>query len=164
MVNSDSKSSSDGGASVRSNAGALSTTIGGRIELKIMSDPANLAAARAAVERLVASSGFDAAAVGEIGLVVNEALANVIRHAYRGRTDQPIRIVAESDEQGVTIKIRDWGTGENPVAKVKHLKRDPLKPGGLGLVCIHEMMDQTTFTPQADGMLLTMKRGRMRQA
>jgi serine/threonine-protein kinase RsbW len=154
MMNSASNSSSSSGGSPasRSNGGAVSLSGGGRIELKIMSDPANLAAARAAVERLVAGSGFDASAVGEIGLVLNEALANVIRHAYRGRTDQPIRIIAEADEQGVTISIRDWGTGENPVAKLKHLKRDPMKPGGLGLVCMHEMMDQTTFTPQPDGI------------
>jgi serine/threonine-protein kinase RsbW len=157
-----SQANSSGHASAA--AAAATKTGAGRIELNIASDPANLAAARAAVEKLVAGAGFDAAAVGEIGLVLNEALANVIRHAYRGRTDQPIRIIAEADHDAVTIHVRDWGTGENPVAKVKQLKRDPLKPGGLGLVCMHEMMDQTTFAPQPDGMLLTMKRGRIRQA
>ena len=158
MTNRQSNSSSG-----RSHGAAVSSAGGGRIELKILSDPANLAAARDAVEKLVAGAGFDPAAVGEIGLVLNEALANVIRHAYRGRTDQPIGIVADVDHDTVTIQIRDWGTGENPVAKLKHLKRDPMKPGGLGLVCIHEMMDETMFTPQPDGMLLTMKRGRIRQ-
>ena len=135
----------------------------GQIELNILSDPANLAAARTAVERLAADAGFDADAVGEIGLVLNEALANIIRHAYHGQADRPIRIVASSADETVTIAVRDWGTGENPAAKVKHLKPDPLKPGGLGLVCMHEMMDQTVFSPQPDGMLLTMRRSRVRR-
>src|SRR3954464_6628241 len=64
-----------------------------RIELNINSDPTNLAAARTTVEQFAQSQGdFDDKAVNEIGLVVNEALANVMRHAYRGATDQPIRI------------------------------------------------------------------------
>ena len=145
-----------------------------RIELNINSDPTNLAAARTTVEQFAQSQGgFDDKAVNEIGLVVNEALANVMRHAYRGATDQPIRITAALDgaaattatttatrtapgEVAVTIQIRDWGTGANPQARLEHIAPDPNKPGGLGLVCMRELMDDVQFHPQPDGMLLTM--------
>ena len=64
----------------------------GQVELNITSDPANLAAARKAVEALCRTVGFDDTAIGEIGLCVNEALANVIRHAYGNATDRPIEL------------------------------------------------------------------------
>ena len=47
------------------------------LRLKITSDPATLASTRRAVEMFAAQCGFDETARGEIGLVVNEALANV---------------------------------------------------------------------------------------
>lgn len=127
------------------------------IRLKITSDPANLASVREAVEDYCAKGGFDAEAVGEIGLCVNEAMANVIRHAYDGATDRPIEVSAQLQGEAVSINIRDWGNGVNP-ADLPPQRRDPLTPGGLGLVCLQQMMDETTFHPQPDGMLLTMKR------
>src|SRR5207237_1284137 len=67
------------------------------VQLKIDSNPANLAPVREAVERLCKAAGFDETAIAEIGLVVNEAHANVIRHAYDNATDKPIVIRAEFD-------------------------------------------------------------------
>ena len=133
------------------------------IELNINSDPANLAAARTTVEEFCSTrGGFGIKSTGEIGLVVNEALANVIRHAYSGATDQPIRISVAFDATppgSVTIAIRDWGSGENPQARLEHHKPvNPATPGGLGLVCLREFMDEVRYAPQSDGMLLTMMR------
>jgi serine/threonine-protein kinase RsbW len=127
------------------------------LELKIPSDPATLASVREAVESLCRNGGFDETAIGEIGLCVNEAMANVIRHAYDGATDKPISIRAGMHDGEVVIQIRDWGNGVNP-ADIPPTAHDPLTPGGLGLICLRKMLDETTFTPQPDGMLLTMKR------
>jgi anti-sigma regulatory factor (Ser/Thr protein kinase) len=133
-----------------------------RVELNIQSDPANLAAARTTIEGFCRTrGGFDDKATSEVGLVVNEALANVIRHAYANATDRPIRITASVRGAGtpdatVTIEIRDWGTGKNPQARLEHITPNPNKPGGLGLVCMRELMDDVQFDPQPDGMVLTM--------
>jgi anti-sigma regulatory factor (Ser/Thr protein kinase) len=131
------------------------------VELKINSDPANLASAREAVERLCRAAGFDDRAVGEVGLCVNEAHANVIRHAYDNASDRPIEIRAAFDGVQVIVTIRDWGNGVNPL-DLPPGKRDPLTPGGLGLVCMEKMLDEARFEPQPDGMLLTLKRKRSR--
>ena len=131
--------------------------------MKIDSNPANLASARAAVEALCRAAGFDEVAIGEIGLCVNEAHANVIRHAYDNATDRPIVIRAWFDGTQVIITIRDWGSGENP-ADLPPKKKDPLTPGGLGLVCMEKMLDEARFEPQPDGMLLTLRRLRNRAA
>lgn len=131
--------------------------------MKIDSDPANLAVAREAVEQLCKAAGFDENAIHEVGLCVNEAHANVIRHAYDNATDRPIEISATFDGQKVIVTIRDWGNGINP-AELPPGKRDPMTPGGLGLVCMEKMLDEARFEPQADGMLLTMTRRRNRAA
>jgi anti-sigma regulatory factor (Ser/Thr protein kinase) len=131
------------------------------IRLNILSDPANLAGVRQAVEGLCAANGFDPKATGEVGLCVNEAVANVIRHAYDGATDRPIEVSADVLNGEVRVQVRDWGKGVNPETLPQGV-HDPLKPGGLGLICLCEMMDRVLFTPQPDGMLLHMARRRDR--
>ena len=116
---------------------------------------------REAVERLCRAAGFDDKAVGEVGLCVNEAHANVIRHAYDNAADKPIEIHATFDGTQVIVTIRDWGNGVNP-AELPPEKHDPMTPGGLGLVCMEKMLDEARFEPQPDGMLLTLKRRRSR--
>jgi anti-sigma regulatory factor (Ser/Thr protein kinase) len=126
-----------------------------RVDLTIQSDPSNIAAVRKAVEGGASSAGLSEQAVAEVGLCVNEALANVIRHAYGGVTDRPIVIRAHCQDRALVVTIRDWGNGVNP-ATLPPKPFDPLEPGGLGLVCLRRMMSQVTYVPQGDGMLLVM--------
>ncbi len=128
-----------------------------RVELNIQSHPANLAATRKAIEDFAERCGFDASSRDEIGLCVNEAMANVIRHAYAGAKDRRITVVAERTADGIDISVRDWGTGVNPQCHEADAY-DPLVPGGLGLVCMRQLMDALRFVPQPDGMLLIMTR------
>jgi anti-sigma regulatory factor (Ser/Thr protein kinase) len=136
----------------------------GVLEANFNSDATHLAAVRTAIESLCTEGGFDAKATGEIGLVVNEAIANVIRHAYGSVSNMPIHLKAQLKGNGpateIEVTIRDWGNGKSPTASGKPTPPDPLTPGGLGLICMHKMMDQVLFTPQARGMLLTMRRKR----
>jgi len=126
------------------------------LKLRITSDPANLAEVRQDVEKFCAACGFDEESSGQIVLCVNEALANVTRHAYRGATDRPVHLDAEFGDGLLQIAIRDWGRGGTPPDRLP--PRDPLQPGGVGLVCLRKLMDRVEFTPQPDGMLLTMER------
>jgi anti-sigma regulatory factor (Ser/Thr protein kinase) len=110
---------------------------------------------------------LDDAACNDVGLVVNEAMANVTRHAYGGATDRPVAVTAEAlDDCGcvvpggnpaaaraVRVTFRDWGTGVNPLS-LPQRERDPLSPGGLGLICLRQLTDQVEFEPQPDGMRL----------
>lgn len=127
------------------------------LEMKFNSDPANLAAVRRALEALCCGNGFDEHTGGQIIICVNEALANVMRHAYGGATDRPIVLRVDISEDAMHIGIRDWGSGVNPL-EMPQKKRDPLRPGGLGLVCMRQMMDEVSFQRQTDGMLLNMSR------
>jgi anti-sigma regulatory factor (Ser/Thr protein kinase) len=146
------------GMTAQNNAAMMITTPQ-RIEFAIKSHPKHVADARHAIEAFAAARGFGQCAVDEIGLVLNEALANVIRHAYHGDTGRAITVGAEWDGQQIRLSVRDWGSGINP-QELAPRKKDPLQPGGLGLVCLRSMMDEVVFTRQPDGMLLTMTRRR----
>jgi anti-sigma B factor antagonist len=136
---------------------ALSSVRSGALEwrLQITSDPANLARVRQELEEFCLPLGFDDIARGEIILCVNEALTNITRHAYGGATDRPIELEARFTNGTLYIQTRDWGCGKAPVAAPEH---DPLKPGGVGMVCLRKLMDHVSFLPQPDGMILRMDR------
>ena len=87
-------------------------------------------------------------------------MANIIRHAYDGKTDQPIHLVSAfgSDEKDeLVITLRDWGNGIDPT-RLPQRPYNPLEPGGVGLICLNQWMDEVAYTPQLDGMLTTLKR------
>jgi serine/threonine-protein kinase RsbW len=128
-----------------------------RVDVTVESDPANIARVRREVEELAAAVGLDAQGVAETGLCVNEAMANVIRHAYQGAKDRPIVVRADCQDGCLVVTIRDWGNGVNP-AQLPPRPFDPLQPGGLGMICLSRMMSQVDYVPQGDGMLLVMKK------
>lgn len=126
-----------------------------RIDLKILSDPANLRDVRKQVESFAQSIGMTVQTSEDIGLTLNEALANVIRHGYGGAIDRPIEVSAEARHGEFRMSIRDWAKPFDP-SKVTPRCSGELKPGGLGLLCIHKLMDNVKYERLPDGMLLTM--------
>lgn len=128
-----------------------------RIELKITSDPANLREVRKKIEGFAQSIGMASGMSDEIGLALNEALANVIRHGYDNAKDRPIVVTAERGDGEMRLLIRDWAKPFDP-ALVKPKIQEKLSPGGVGMLCIHKLMDDVKFEQLADGMLLKMTR------
>jgi anti-sigma regulatory factor (Ser/Thr protein kinase) len=128
----------------------------------IPSDPAAIAAVRRSVEDLAVRIGLDERGVGDVGLCVNEALANVMRHAYGGAADRPIVVRAWCEDEALVVTIRDWGTGVNP-ASLPPKKYDPCEPGGLGLICLQRMMSTVSYVPQGDGGMLLVMTKRKKQ-
>ena len=145
---------------------------GDRLVLNVASDPANLAPVRRACEAFCRRQGLDEHAAADVGLCVNEAMANVTRHAYAGATDRPVAVTAEAVDatgavvpdghpaaRSVRVVIRDWGNGVNPLS-LPPKPPDPLRPGGLGLVCLRQLLDELAYEPQPDGMRLVMVKRR----
>jgi serine/threonine-protein kinase RsbW len=124
---------------------------------RIKSDPKLIAGVRVGVEDFCRGRGMAAEDAGAVGLCVNEALANVIRHAYGGRADGDIVVEAEAVGDRVRVTVRDWGKGQAP-SELPAEKADPLRPGGLGLVCLRKLMDRVQFVRQADGMVLKLEK------
>jgi len=122
------------------------------LKLSLLSEPRLLCAVRAAVGEMAVISGFRDAEARSIVLAVDEALANVIRHAYKGAIDRPIQVSfhsvqvksGEGVQDGLKIQIVDHGAPVNPERLVGRAL-DDVKPGGLGLHFIRETMDSVTF-------------------
>lgn len=133
----------------------------GIIELSIASHPKNLAVVRGATERLARLEGFSDEASYCLMLAIDEALANVIEHGYDGRPDQPITVTLQPVKSpdgrgGIAVSVRDMGRQVDP-ATIKGRDLDEVRPGGLGVHIIQQMMDEYDYSCPADGgMLLRM--------
>jgi anti-sigma regulatory factor (Ser/Thr protein kinase) len=123
-------------------------------EIRCEANTAALADARVKVEKFAQECGFNEKAIADVGLCVNEAMANVIRHAYRGEAGKAMELTGEFRDRELRLHLRDWGSGVNPAGMEK--PPDPNRPGGLGLMCLRQLMDEIKFLPQEQGMLLEM--------
>jgi len=132
-----------------------------RVELIIASQAASLPVVRNAVEKLARMEGFSDAETHGLLLAIDEALANVIKHGYQGRPDQPIRIVLARTEgpdgrQGLAVEVRDQGRQVDP-ATIKGRDLNDVRPGGLGVHIMQAVMDEVCYScPPDGGMLLRM--------
>jgi anti-sigma regulatory factor (Ser/Thr protein kinase) len=128
------------GVSLASNDGFL-------LKLELLSDPKLLSVVRGALESLTEVFGFSPPDRRSVTRAVDEALTNIMRHCYCGRTDQPIelhfsRLRPQSSDvpDGLEILLCDQGPAVDP-AKLRGRRLDEIKPGGLGLHFIRQSMD-----------------------
>ena len=127
--------------------------------LNIYSDPAFLPLVRSVTEKMCELLGFDEVAVGMIVLSVDEALTNIIKHAYHGCADKKIDIEISAKDNNcnaLKISMRDYGQYVDP-ANIKSRDLADVRPGGLGVHIISKCMDSMNFSPApGGGTLLTL--------
>jgi anti-sigma regulatory factor (Ser/Thr protein kinase) len=127
----------------------------------MLSDPLFLSGARDLVSSVSRRLGFSEQQSGQIALAVDEALCNVIRHGYDRRADRPIVLClwpegSVAAHTGVRIVIEDEGKQVDP-AQIRGRSLDDIRPGGLGVHIIREVMDEVLYEKRdAAGMRLTM--------
>lgn len=76
--------------------------------------PENVAVVRHAVAGLAQRLGMSELGVDDLKTVVTEACMNVVVHAYAGDEPGPLEVEAETDYEGLTVVIRDHGSGIRP--------------------------------------------------
>src|SRR5689334_13553759 len=79
------------------------------VTFEIFSEVRFLPVVRATVAQLATTVGWSEAEARCITMAVDEALTNVIRHAYHGRSDAPIELHCRAGEDELEICIRDCG-------------------------------------------------------
>lgn len=122
------------------------------LKMELLSNPETLCAVRGALGQLAEKLGFPEAECRAIVLAVDEALTNIIRHAYNGAADKPIeayfRRVQDSrngaPSEALEIVLEDRGVTVEG-AKLCGRALEDVKPGGLGLHFINESMDKVEF-------------------
>ena len=86
----------------------------------------------------------------KVVLAIDEALSNVIEHAYENRPrSDTIEVEVISTQKALTVTITDHGTHFNPsnipdVNMEEHIKAQ--KKAGLGIFMIRQIMDEIEYT------------------
>lgn len=130
------------------------------IALHFCSLPAHLPVVRAAVEKMCDLLGMDNDAASGVVLSVDEAVTNVIKHAYKGDNSQPIDLVltpiGEPDPTALTVCLSDRGQYAD-ASEIRPRNLDDVRPGGLGVHIIIKCMDEVTYSErEGGGTVLTM--------
>ncbi len=84
------------------------------LQMSLPARAENVAVVRHALAGLAERLGMDEASLADLKTVVTEACMNVVVHAYAGQEPGPLEVEAESDFEGLTVVIRDHGTGIRP--------------------------------------------------
>jgi serine/threonine-protein kinase RsbW len=129
------------------------------VRLEMFSQPRFLAPARAMLASLAQRLGFPDSHCGQISLAIDEAISNVIKHGYDRRPDGRIWISAwhlEAPRAGLRIEVDDLARQVEPET-IRSRDLEDIRPGGLGVHIIKEVMDECRYEKRAGGgMKLTM--------
>lgn len=120
------------------------------LKLEVPSDPEVLCVVRNAVERFAALAGFTEDEGRMITLAVDEAMANIIRHAYGDRHDQLIELQCRQNADHLEFLLVDHGQAVPP-EKIRGRPLHEVRPGGLGVHLMTQIMDSVCYEPLPSG-------------
>jgi serine/threonine-protein kinase RsbW len=133
------------------------------LRLDLESNPEALCMVRATVQRATEVVRFPEPESRAIVRSVDEALANVIRHAYKNRPGMPIEMICrklfgdkeKKNVRGLEVIIEDSGIAVDP-KKLQGRPLEEIRPGGLGLHFMKQSMDVVEFRRNNGKNLLRM--------
>jgi sigma-B regulation protein RsbU (phosphoserine phosphatase) len=133
--------------------------IGSLCKLSLPARAQSLILVRRAVEASAHLSGFSKEQTQDIVLAVDEACQNVVRHAYAGDLDGDMVVEMRRENGDYLILIRDFALPVDE-SKVKPRDLNDVRPGGLGVHFIREVMDGMDYLspPDGQGNLLRLKK------
>ena len=118
-----------------------------RETLDITSDVAELASIRSFLRaycRKLSDDALDEDDMAQLELAVNEAAANVMKHAYQGQTDQPVRVEITSETDAITVCLAHKGkTFERK--EVPPPSFDGTRDNGFGVYLIEQCVDTVRY-------------------
>lgn len=133
--------------------------VGSLCQLNLPGRAQSLIMVRRAVEASATACGFSKEQTQDIVLAVDEACQNVVRHAYAGALDGDMVVDIRREKGEFLVLIRDFAPAVHP-AMIKPRDLDDVRPGGLGVHFIREIMDTMDYLPPPDGQgnLLRLKK------
>ena len=116
------------------------------VRLTMSARPEGVAVVRQALAGMADALAFDAAVLADMKMAVSEACTNVVVHAYES-SDGILEVDMSADDSGLTILVRDHGSGIQP-----HATRTRDVPAlGLGLPLIAALSDSFELRGSAAG-------------
>lgn len=116
------------------------------------------------VNRAAEAAGLDACAAYAVQMAVDEACSNIIEHAYGGEEQGDIECTCRTNDDGLTVILRDHGRPFDPTCVPEpdlQANIEECTVGGLGLYFMRKLMDKVHFESTPDsGNVLTMTKRR----
>lgn len=126
---------------------------------KWSSCPSQLSDIRKNIKEVCLQLAYSEEDANQIVLAIDEACTNIMRYAYNHCRDGTIQIEITRDTKQVIFKLHDFA---EQVSKdcIKVKSSSPLKPGGLGVSLMQQIMDSIEFvhTKETNGNILEMKK------
>lgn len=128
------------------------------LRLEISNSPDEYEPARDRLVELFQSAGLSDETVGELEIILEELLVNVISYAYDEARTGTILVSATVSGSSVTLEFRDRGREFNPLEReTPDLDADiedrPI--GGLGIFLVTELASSVTYERVGDENVLT---------
>lgn len=122
-------------------------------ELQVPNDTAHLAQVRKSVLEVIGNGVFTARDAQMVALAIDEAIANVMEHAYSEagiqEREQLITLLLDLDDARLVVTIRDAGKQFDPTVKADVDVREQVKQGkkgGLGIFLMRKIMDEVNYS------------------
>lgn len=117
-------------------------------ELRIKSRTENLALVRKFISSVISEMNSEQNIIDDIVLAVDEAVTNVIKHAYKSSPDGDIVINVKYSAKKVMVEITDFGIPFSPNSvPLPDMKKyfEEKKVGGLGIYLMKSLMDDVHY-------------------
>jgi serine/threonine-protein kinase RsbW len=128
-----------------------------KFQMKMASDPRLLAVVRSTVTQLAEALGFEASQCRKITLAVDEALSNVIRHAYKNECNHEIEMNCQAEADCLEFTFIDRGEPADP-ARICAQPLDEVALAGRGTHLIRQIMDEVIYDRLDDHNRLRLKK------
>jgi anti-sigma regulatory factor (Ser/Thr protein kinase) len=128
--------------------------------VEIAALPENLKQLRTVVKETLLESGVEMSVIDASLLSVGEAAMNIVKHGFDGgAAEGRIKLEIDSDDYELVFRLRD--NAPSVAGNQFHPRElDDIRPGGLGIYFMRELMDSVEFlpTPLDQGNLLEMRK------
>ncbi len=118
--------------------------------MRFQAHPDALKGMRQRLINAVITAGLDAPRAAEVALAVAEACANIIEHGYQGCEDEWIDLTVRREPGRLVFLLQDDAPCVEPACIVSR-DLSELRPGGLGVHFMHQIMDEVRFHPRTGG-------------
>jgi serine/threonine-protein kinase RsbW len=129
------------------------------VRFSVPADVNLLAAVRIFIVSILKQSGYPDDSVGDIELCADEAVTNVVEHAYQYDPKKSLTVEVVMERELLSIIVRDQGKpfdprGSGEVDLERHINER--RTGGLGRFLIESFMDSVDYQRQDNENVLTM--------
>jgi serine/threonine-protein kinase RsbW len=128
-----------------------------KFEIRLSSDPRLLAVVRRTVTEFAAVWGFQDNQCRGITLAIDEALSNIMRHAYGNRCDREIELNCQAQGHSLEFILVDRGEPVDP-SRLCGQPLDEAALSGRGTHMIRQIMDEVCYDHVAEGNRLRLKK------